>query len=73
MTLKDVGCYNFRVIFGSRLSLAFNTMVLEDLKLIGLDEVVADMDEENNEEGDMLEEDDEENGDDNGMGDDELM
>lgn len=49
-------------------------MVLEDLKLIGLDEVVADMDEENNEEGDFSGEDDEENGDDNGMDrDDELM
>lgn len=48
-------------------------MVLEDLKLIGLDEVVADMDEENNEEKDFNGE-DEENGDDNGMdGDDELM
>jgi hypothetical protein len=49
-------------------------MVLEDLKLIGLD-ISADMDDENNEEGDMdMTEDDEENGDDNGMdGDDELL
>ncbi len=48
-------------------------MVLEDLKLIGLNAVVADMDEDTGEEKDM-EENDEENGDDNGMdGDDELL
>lgn len=73
MTLKDVGCYNFRVVLGSRLSLTFNTMVLEDLKLIGLD-IAAEYDEETGEEKEVGDTDDEENGDDNGMdGDDELL
>ena len=45
-------------------------MVLEDLKLIGLDEVVADMDEENNDDADMGEDE----GEDEEMdGDDEMM
>jgi hypothetical protein len=47
-------------------------MVLEDLKLFGIDEVVADMDEENNEEEADFDEAGEEDEEDE-MGDDEIL
>lgn len=52
----------------SRLSLIFITMVLEDLKLIGLDAVVADMDEETAEEDMDIDSEDDEDEEDEDLG-----